>query len=313
MQIRIGLCVLACCAALAALAACTAGPNQGPNTAVTTPHVGRPQPPSSAQAALSRDAFTPYAALGLSDNDGLAPSESIFALGNACMSAAGYPGANAGDVPVGISIGGPTALAFSQPWGAWGYLGAAAAQQYGFLASPGSALATLGVDFQPNAFTSLPQAEQTAGGKCSTIVQNFTDGAESRALAGIRALANDIFNDVQHDPAVRAAGHAWSACMSKSGYRFDQPSDVFRQELQNIYNGGKRGPLDITPGAAVSNSARQAQLATAVTDSDCSLSTDLAGIYFAVLASYEQQLVNANQQALSAAVRQYRTTYTREL
>ena len=29
---------------------------------------------------------------------------------------------------------------------------------------------------------------------------------------------------------------------------------------------------------------------------------DLAGIYFAVQASYEQQLVNANQQALGAAV-----------
>ena len=47
----------------------------------------------------------------------------------------------------------------------------------------------------------------------------------------------------------------------------------------------------------------QAQIAVAVTDANCTQSTDLAGIYFAVQASYEQQLVNANQQALAAAVR----------
>lgn len=33
------------------------------------------------------------------------------------------------------------------------------------------------------------------------------------------------------------------------------------------------------------------------------------GIYFAVQTSYEQQLVTANQQALTTAVRQYRTAY----
>jgi hypothetical protein len=63
----------------------------------------------------------------------------------------------------------------------------------------------------------------------------------------------------------------------------------------------------------VSNSARQAQIATAVSDSGCTQSTDLAGIYFAVQASYEQQLVNSNQQALNAAVQQYRAAYKSEL
>ncbi|MGH3182369.1 MAG: hypothetical protein ACRDOE_10770, partial [Streptosporangiaceae bacterium] len=37
------------------------------------------------------------------------------------------------------------------------------------------------------------------------------------------------------------------------------------------------------------------------------------GIYFAVQASYEQQLVNANSQALTSAVQQYRTAYAKEL
>ena len=40
---------------------------------------------------------------------------------------------------------------------------------------------------------------------------------------------------------------------------------------------------------------------------------DLAGIYFAVQDSYEQQVVDANQQALSAAVRQYKAAYTKGL
>jgi hypothetical protein len=39
----------------------------------------------------------------------------------------------------------------------------------------------------------------------------------------------------------------------------------------------------------------------------------LAGIYFAVQASYEQQLVTANQQTLNAAVRQFKANYAKEL
>jgi hypothetical protein len=41
--------------------------------------------------------------------------------------------------------------------------------------------------------------------------------------------------------------------------------------------------------------------------------SDLAGIYFAVQASYEQQVLDANQQALNAAVREYKANYAREL
>ena len=63
----------------------------------------------------------------------------------------------------------------------------------------------------------------------------------------------------------------------------------------------------------VSASAQQAQLATAVTDANCTQATDLAGIYFAVQASYEQQIVNENQQALTTAVQQYKAAYAREL
>jgi hypothetical protein len=50
-----------------------------------------------------------------------------------------------------------------------------------------------------------------------------------------------------------------------------------------------------------------------VTDADCTQSTDLAGIYFAVQASYEQQIVDLNQEQLNSAVDQYRAAYHKEL
>jgi hypothetical protein len=114
MPVRTGLgLMILCCAGLTA---CAAGPPGGPDVAVTAPAVSRPPAPPSVQAALSRDAFTPYAAIGQSNNDGLAPSESLFALADACMTKAGYPAAR-GTVPIGINPG-QLSLVFSQPWGA---------------------------------------------------------------------------------------------------------------------------------------------------------------------------------------------------
>jgi hypothetical protein len=127
-------------------------------------------------------------------------------------------------------------------------------------------------------------------------------------LAGIFTLGNDISADMGQDPAVKTATRAWSACMAKNGYRFDQPQAVWGQELNAMY-----GPPPANSSAPVSSSAQRAQLAAAVTDTGCSQSSDLAGIYFAVQASFEKQLVTANQQALGAAVSQYRAAYTKEL
>jgi hypothetical protein len=298
--------LLTCCCA--GLSACTAAASSGPDVTVSAPSVGRPSPPSSAQAALSSEAFTPYAALGQSNNDGLAPNESGEALASACMSVAGYP--NSASVPFGISAA-PANLAFAQPWGAWGYLGAAEAQQYGFGVPGGSALKALGIDAAAASTNpaSLPQAEQNAIGKCATISENFSNAAQNGALAGIDTLSNDLYNDVEKDGAVSGATQAWKTCMAKNGYTFTQPANVFFHELRSMYGGA--GP--ITPGETISNAANQAQIATAVTDAGCTQSADLAGIYFTVQASYELQIVNANQQALTTAVRQYRAAYAKEL
>jgi hypothetical protein len=296
MRIRAGLGLLACCCA--ALAACTAAPPKGPDTTVSTPAVGRPPAPASAQAAVSTEAFTPYAALGTSSNDGLAPGESSDALATACMSAAGYQAANLASTIVPVHFGGELYdLSFPFPWGGWGYLGAAAAQQYGFNL----------FQLLPNQ-PAIPAAEQAAAGKCATIVQDFSNAVDDGPLAGIFTLGDYISTDMGQDPAVKAAARAWSACMAKNGYSFDQPQAVWGQELNAMY-----GPPPHSPSAPVSASAQRAQLAAAVTDVGCSQSSDLAGIYFAVQASYEHELVTANQQALNAAVRQYKANYAKEL
>jgi hypothetical protein len=273
-----------------------AAPDKGPDTTVTTPAVGRPPSPASAQAAVSAEAFTPYAALELSSNDGLAPGESQYTLAGACMSAAGYPGANARGI-VAVHFGSELyALSFPLPWGGWGYLGAADAQQYGF-----------SDQFLPY-MPAIPAADQAAAGKCATIVQDFGNATDVGALSGIYNLGNDISVDVAQDPAVKTAARAWSACMAKNGYSFDQPQAVWGQERQAMY-----GPPPNNMPAPVSASANGAQLAAAVTDAGCTRSSDLAGIYFAVQASYEHQLITANQQALGAEVRQYKAAYSREL
>jgi hypothetical protein len=128
-------------------------------------------------------------------------------------------------------------------------------------------------------------------------------------LAGILTLSNDIATDVQKDAAVKNATTQWSACMARNGYSYQQPEAMFFDQIQKMF-GGKH---QISPGAAVSTAANQAQIAAAVTDAACTESADLAGIYFAVQASYEQQIVNANQQALTAAVQQYKAAYAKEL
>jgi uncharacterized protein YpuA (DUF1002 family) len=108
---------------------------------------------------------------------------------------------------------------------------------------------------------------------------------------------------------VKKATQQWGACMARNGYNYQQPENVFYDQIQKMF-GGKR---QFNAGATVSAAANQAQIAAAVTDANCTGSADLAGIYFAVQASYEQQIVNANAQALNSAVQQYKAAYAKEL
>jgi hypothetical protein len=293
------LSLLICCCT--ALAACTANASKGPDATVTRPAVGRPPAPASGTAALSSEAFTPYAGLGASPGDGLAPGDTWAALDIACMNDAGY-GQYAASAPYFARA--PRGLAFGGPYGPWGYIGTALAAQDGFLAP----LPDPQQGGPPPGAPSLPAGAQAAAGKCFNIIYDFSNAQWATSLAVIGTLNDDIGNDVATDPDLTKAQQAWSACMARNGYD-TQPDTIWNQYANSAH------PGILPPGSGSGSSAAQnkAQIAAAVTDADCTLSTDLGGIYFAIQASYEHQLVTANQQALNAAVRQFKADYAKEL
>jgi hypothetical protein len=303
MRIRAGLGVVICCTGLAA---CAAAPSKGPDASVTTPAISRPPAPASEGAALASEAFTPYADLGASANDGLALGETYAALHTACMEDAGY-GQYANSTP--FSFRANRGMGFPQPFGPWGYMGVSVAAQYGF-----NAPETGGPDESSGAplgspAASLPAGAQAAAGKCFNIVQAFNDAQFATSLAGIETMNDEISTDVVVSSELTKAQQAWSACMARNGYAAVQPNTIWQQYLRS-----NAGP-GLAPGPSPSPNAgqNQAQIAAAVADAGCTLSTDLGGIYFALQGSYEQQFVTANQQALNAAVRQYKAAYAKEV
>ena len=312
MRIRANWCLLICCAVLTA---CTAAP-QGPDATVTTPAVGRPPAPASAQAPLSSEAFTPYAGLGAVDNDGLAPGDTYDALHTACMNDAGY-GQYAAQAPYNIRTN--RGFTFASPYGWQGYIGTALAAQQGFLAgtplAPGGGGAAGGPG-QPGApFAGMPAGAQAAAGKCFNILENFNNAQLTHSMAIIETLNNDIGNAEVADGSIKKAMANWSACMAKDGYSTSN-ANTFSQQAQVTLGlrpppGPNPGPL--TPPGQPTAAQNKAQIAMAVTDANCTLSSDLAGIYFAVQANYEQQFVSANQQALNTGVRQYRAAFAKTL
>jgi hypothetical protein len=305
--------------ACAVLTACTASP-KGPAATVTTPAVGRPPAPVSAQAALSSEVFTPYAGLGAVDNDGLAPGDTYDALHTACMNDAGY-GQYASQAPYPVRTN--RGLAFAQAFGPWGYIGTALAAQDGFLA--GSPLATgaggpgggasgpgPGPGLGGGPFSNLPTGAQAAAGKCFNILENFNNAQLAHSMAIIETLNNYISTDAVNDGEFKAAMRNWSACMARHGFSSADANTFSRQELVTL---GliSHGPAVSGPPGAPTTAQNNEQIAMAVTDANCTLSSDLAGIYFAVQANYEQQFVSANQQALDAGVRAYKAAFAKTL
>jgi hypothetical protein len=312
MRIRTGWPLLICCAVLTA---CTAAAPKGPAATVTTPAVGRPPAPTSVAAAMASEAFTAYAALGVADNDGLAPGDTYDALHTACMNDAGY-GQYAADAlyPARTNRG----LGFPQAFGPWGYVGTALAAQDGFLAgtpfAPGSGAPSAGPGAPGSPFANLPTGAQAAAGKCFNILENFNNAQFAHSMAIIETLNNDISTDVIEDGEFKQATRDWSACMVKNGFSSPDPNTFAQDELDNLGLGG------VTPGQNPSGppgpptaTQNRAQIAMAVADANCTLTSDLAGIYFAVQANYEQQFVSANKQALDAGVREYKSAFAKAL
>lgn len=306
---RVALASCAVTASCAVLAACAAAPRKGPATDVTAPAVGRPPPPASAQAALSSEAFTPYAGLGAVDNDGLAPGDTYDALHTACMNDAGY-GQYAAQAA--YSVRENRGLTFASPYGWHGYIGTALAAQQGFLA-PGGGAPAGGSPSSPSA--GMPAGAQAAAGKCLNILENFNNAQFTHSMAIIETLNDDIGNAEAQDGSIKKAMANWSACMAKEGYRTSSPLTFSEQALVTLGLRSPPGPASVpaNPPGQLTAAQNKAQIAMAVADADCTVSSDLSGIWFAVQASYEEQFVTANQQALAAGVREYKAAFAKAL
>jgi hypothetical protein len=303
---RPGVAVLLCCCTSLAMAACSGGPGaKSPETSVTAPSVGKPAMASSIAAALARQAFTPYAGLGIVASDGLAPDEAATSLDSACLTDSGYPAAN-DDFQEGY-VG--DTLTPSTPFGAFGYVGATEAAQDGFTPWGGPGPAGTGS-------SDLSAAAQAASDKCFTIWRNFTGNQANSALAGIQALGQTIRSEEFKDPSIARATKAWSACMAADGYDYGTPTELLNSAMNIIraaYVTTHTATGTIITAPSLTAAQQAAQIAQAEADAACTQSTDLAGIFFAVQASYEQQIVDANQPQLTKAVQQYRAAYRKEL
>jgi hypothetical protein len=318
MRIRAGWSLPICCVVLTA---CTAAAPKGPAATVTTPAVGRPPAPVSAQAALSSEAFTPYAGLGAVGNGGLAPGDTYDALHTACMNDAGY-GQYAAQAPYPVRTN--RGLAFAQAFGPWGYIGTTLAAEQGFLAGspsapgagapsagPGAPSAGPGAPGSP--LGNLPTGAQSAAGKCFNILESFNNAQFAHSMSIIETLNNYISTDVIEDGEFKQAMKDWSACMARNGFSSSDADTFAQQALVTLGLRAAPGQNTTVPAGAPTAAQNQQQIAMAVADASCTLSSDLAGIYFAVQANYEQQFVSANQQALSAAVRQYKAAFAHAL
>jgi hypothetical protein len=295
--------VLLCCTGLA-LAACSGGSSaKSPETSVTAPSVGKPAMAPSIQAALAKQAFTPYAELGQAAGDGLAPNEATTSLAAACMTDAGYPDAAFG---LGLRETVGDTLTGATDFGAFGYVGASAAAQNGFGPGSGARL---------SAPSNLSAAAQAATDKCGTILENFTGNQANSALAGIQALGQTIRSEEFKDPSIAKATKAWSTCMAADGYDYGTPTELLNSAM-NVNRASSVTTQTATgtiTAPSLTAAQQAAQIAQAEADAACTQSTDLAGIYFAVQASYEQQIADANQPELTKAVQQYRAAYRKEL
>jgi hypothetical protein len=207
---------------------------------------------------------------------------------------------------VGYPIRANRGMGFPQAYGPWGYVGTALAAEEGFNVPEGGPAGG-----GPGG--NLPAGAQAAAGKCFNILANFNNATLAHYLSIVETLNNYISTDVIQDGEFKAAVRRWSACMAKQGFH-SSDADAFAQQAQiNLGLQAAPGQNPTGPPGQPTAAQNQAQIAMAVADANCTLSSDLSGVYFAVQASYEKQFVSANQQALNAGIRQYKAAFAKTL
>src|SRR5207247_2507419 len=135
-----------------------------------------------------------------------------------------------------------------------------------------------------NPFGNMPTGAQAAAGKCFNILENFNNAQFAHSMSIIETLNNYISTDVIQDGEFKKADRNWSACMAKNGFSSPDAEAFWSQALDTVGLGRGGGQNPSGPPGAPTAAQNQAQIAMAVADANCTLSSDLAGIYFAVQA-----------------------------
>ncbi|WP_380285677.1 hypothetical protein [Kitasatospora purpeofusca] len=187
------------------------------------------------------------------------------------MRRAGYAGFS-GD---GLQEARPPDNATALPAGAWGYLGAEVAAAQGFhahrRAAPGTGAAPA---------AGAGEAYVTARVDCDRQAAERIGAPPGPGADLIGRLFADSMAATGKDERVVAATAQWAACMAAAGFRADDPATL-PERFRTV--------AETTP----------AELATARADADCTTRSNLAGIWFTVLAGYQRQQIDRNAQALN--------------
>lgn len=201
---------------------------------------------------------------------------------DACMSDRGYQSADVRadtDLAPAIAAGVRDRVVRSDLYGFFDSLDAA--RRYGYQAPAGSA-GSYGVTWSPD----VPQDVVDA---CFAQAAAAAGAENSLDLTTTQGLPDGGPTVPSGDPTYVAAVADWSGCMTERGYTYTDPQAAL---------GDPRWSQD-----RASDQASAAQIATAVADVECKISTNLIGVAVAVQSAYDQQYIQSHADQLSA----YRT------
>ncbi|MBZ3901872.1 hypothetical protein J8M51_09445 [Streptomyces scabiei] len=274
MAVTVGLLTTGCSASLADGTA---------DVAATPPAIaGKPTAPVTGYDGLIE---LPLSAYGTSEQDDVLLYETNEALVARCMKSRGYAGySDQAKSKTAVKKTRKTKAKREaiRPAGAWGYIGGATAKQKGFhVAVP------------------VP-ASKGPTGKELRDYNVCWDKAEKQvpSLSGSKGwkLTQDLFGrsfqQAAADSRVGDARASWTSCMSEAGHPAGDP-----EKLANGFLEAKK--------------ATAKEIAAATAAESCTRSSNLAGVYFAVLTGYQEQLISANTEVLTGYKKQVRAQVDR--
>jgi hypothetical protein len=263
----------AACFAGALLGGCSAAATGGGGPSLAVPTITASPAPTSYYAV---EMAQPLAAYETSQSEEVTVADASGLLISSCLQKSGY------DIPASefsAQNGTPDVTEFGP---------------YGFVdPNHGTYGLRLHAVASPAGDGSIPlpggQAEEKKSSQCeqASMAQLGDNDADS-------ALINNLISEAQSaagtDPRVTAASSAWSQCMKQNGFSYSDPAAVASA---------------VSPARTAS--ASSSEIAVAEADWSCTNSTDLSGIYFAVEAGYQDELIQENIQQLTSVKKDVQT------